>query len=304
MSSSDENPPSIESVLEQLPLNLLKEYIQGNDIKAKKTAKKTDAVEAILEHAQKKGESAFIKELEKDALKLALEELSGDEKVNTESKSKMTKSFKTLFQKAKNKEEFFNSCSIELLTKFLAALGMEEDSSKEEKAEAVQEEILITGLKIGFNTMSKEYINDVCEALKVAKSGSKKACISRIIGQAYPHYLETTEKETKEREKNDISQIKKGITFEELYQYYAEELQDYCKQNGLKKTGSKKIVCKRILKFLEGDLESTRPLKPGERLKKKRGGKKGQKRKGETEEGKEEEKKEEEGESKKKKTKK
>lgn len=266
---SDNTEKDIETVLEEIPLNLLKEYMEGNDIKGKKTTKKV-AVESILEWAQKKGESTFIKELEKDALKLALEEHT-DKKVDTNSKQKMAKSFKTMFGKQKDKVKFFSESSLELLTKFLAALGMEEDSSKEEKADAVLEEILITGLKLGFTTMNKEFINEVCDALKITKTGAKKACVARIIGQAYPHYLEGPTEE-KEKEKNDITQIKAGITFEELYQYYAEELQDYAVQNGLKKTGSKKILCKRILKFLSGDEITTKPLKPGQRHKKKRGG--------------------------------
>ena len=302
MSDSAAETKDFDVVLEELTLPLLKELMEGNDIKGKKTNKKA-AVESILEFAQKKGESAFLKELERDTLKLALEEHSTDDKkvAESNSKRKMEKSFKTLFNKQKDKAKFFDGCSLELLTQFLAALGMEEDSSKEEKSEAVVEEILITGLKLIFSTMNKEFINEVCECLKISKAGSKKACIARIIGQSYPHYLETATPEKEEREKNDIAQIKAGITFEELYQYYAEELQDYAKLNGLKKTGSKKILCKRILKFLEGDDVTTKPLKPGQRHKKKRTG--GVKRKAEEGESKEEESKEEKA-SEKKKTKK
>ena len=285
---SDSEPKEIETLLEEIPLNLLKEYMDGNDIKGKKTNKKV-AVEAILEHAQKKGESTFIKELEKDALKMALEEM--DKKVESESKQKLAKSFKSHFSKQKDKAKYFQECSLELLTKFLAALGMEEDSSKEEKADAVMEELLITGLKLGFTAMAKEFINDVCDALKISKSGTKKACVNRIIGQSYPHYLEANTPEKEEREKNDITKIKEGITFEDLYQFYAEELVEFAKQNGLKKTGSKKIMCKRILKFLAGDETTTKPLKPGQRHKKKKGGKK---RKADEKEGEEKEDKEEE----------
>ncbi|KAL9649572.1 hypothetical protein ABK040_003250 [Willaertia magna] len=291
-SSSDE-AQDLETVLEKLSLDLLKEYMQGNNIKGKKSTKKA-AVDSILEDAQKKGEKEFIKLLEKEpeTLKLALEEF--DVKVTGSNKSKMKSAFEKLFKKSEDKEEFFNKCSLELLTKFLEALGMEEDSSKEEKAEAVMEEILIAGLKAGFSTMAKEFISDVCKALDVPSSGSKKVCIARIIGLSFPHYLDTVGGGKEEKQSNDISNIKDGVDFTELYQYYTEELQEYCKQNGLKKTGSKKELCKRILKFLAGDTETTKPMKPGQRRNKKRG----QKRKKEGEEGEGEKKEGEEGEAK------
>jgi len=52
--------------------------------------------------------------------------------------------------------------------------------------------------------------------------------------------------------------IKKGVTYQDIYQYYfREELVDWSKNNGLKVTGSKKELIQRILAFLDGNKENT-----------------------------------------------
>jgi guanyl-specific ribonuclease Sa len=55
-------------------------------------------------------------------------------------------------------------------------------------------------------------------------------------------------------------EIKKGITFDEIFQaYFLPELKDWCKQHGLKVTGNRRDIIKRILMFLDGDVVSTTP---------------------------------------------
>jgi len=52
--------------------------------------------------------------------------------------------------------------------------------------------------------------------------------------------------------------IQKGITYQDIFQHYLKsEIFDWCKENGLKVSGSKKELINRILAFLGGDKENT-----------------------------------------------
>jgi len=276
----------IDKVLEHLTGSLLKELLEGNNVKKAKTAQKKACIKEILELAGKKGQNLLFTSLEKEELKSALETLSKEE-LDHDNKSKMLAEVKNHFTTLGHKD-FFKALHKDTLVKFAAALEfVEEDATKEELESALEEEILIAGLKQIFASMAKDFVVDVAKTLNIPHSGTKKALEERILSIAYPHLKEEEEeggsdsgdKKKKKGEKSegekkvvtDINKINKDSTFEDLYQYYTKDLHDFADKHGLKKTGTKKELAHRILAwYKDPESKGVKPLKPGEGKKKRK----------------------------------
>jgi len=291
----------IQKVLDHLTNQLLNELLSGHNIKKAKNTPKKQNIKEILDLAAKKGQAILFGNLEKEGLKSALETL-GKEELDHDNKSRMLTEVKKHFTD-KGHKDFFKALNKETLVKFAAALEFEEeDATKEELESALEEEILIAGLRQVFNKMAKEFITDVAKELNLAHSGSKKAVETRILAIAYPHLVDEEEEEKKKSSKKegvkkvatDPSKIGKDSTFEDLYQYYTKDLHDWCDQKGLKKTGTKKELINRILKYFKDPEDKTvKPMKKGEKTQKRRKKSEAQKKK-EAKEKREAKKKEEE----------
>ena len=274
---------TIEEVFESLHANLLKEFLEGNGAKAGKSSTKKKAVSAIMEIAEEKGKGLFLGKLDKDAMKAALLVVEGTDDLGHDSKTKMAKSVKDHISKL-GVDKFFEKLDTNVLDLFCKAMEFEEEGGKDEKIDALCEEILISGLRKMFETMAKEFITDVAKQLKLATSGSRPKLVDRILAEGYPHLKEADKSDDKKKSKKakgdfsdapDVKDIKRGISFQDLYQYYTQQLQDWLKENGYKSSGTKKDLAKRIEGVLKGDekaIKDATKLKPGERRKRKRGG--------------------------------
>jgi len=99
------------------------------------------------------------------------------------------------------------------------------------------------------------------------QTDSRIAILDAIATQTAAKQPQT--KEVKEivfsKEKKEI---KKGITFQDIFQHYnLDEIQLWAKENGLKVSGTKKVLIDRILAYLEGEKEN---ILAGSRLKPKK----------------------------------
>lgn len=266
---------NVSGLLEAINGELVHELLEANQAKQAKNTARKKLAEKILETAQGKGEKLFFEALsdKKDVLRSAMEVFG---EVDHDSKVRFTTDFKKKYSEL-GTEGFFNKMSEAILNKFCEALEFKEEGGKDDLVSGLKEELQVRGLIELFNGMNKEFAVETAKSLKINHSGSKKALVYRIVGQAYSYLLEEAEKESKKEKKEkkdkpavEKKDIKKGVTFEDLYQYYREELTEFCKKNGLKITGTKKETVKRILAFLDGDVEGTKPQKPGESKKKRR----------------------------------
>lgn len=277
----------IEKVLDALTNQLLNELLLGHNIKKAKNTPKKSNIKEVLDLAAKKGQAILFANLEKEALKGALETLSKDE-LDHDNKTKMLTEVKKNFTD-KGHKNFFKALNKETLVKFAAALEFEEEeATKEELENALEEEILIAGLREVFGKMAKEFVVDAAKELRLAHSGSKKAVETRILAIAYPHLAEEEEDEKKKKGDKkgdkkvatDPSKISKDDTFEDLYQYYTKDLHEWCEKNGLKKTGTKKDLIHRMLKYFKDPEDaSVKPQQKGEKTQKKRKKSEAQKKK-------------------------
>jgi len=279
---------TIEEVLDELKVDLLTEFLEGNSVKVKKSqSSKKKLVQQIMETAEKKGEQIFLNALDKEAMKNALHVIEKTDDLGHDSKVKMQKAFKDHIHELGH-DKFFEKMSGDVLDQFCESLSFKEEGEKEEKIDALCEEITVSGLRKMFEVMAGDFIKDVVKALELPTSGSRAKLIDRILAEGYPHLKEAAAKEektkkTKKGEKGakgeyknapDVADIKKGIDFSGLYQYYTGQLQEWLKEKELKTSGSKKELCKRIEGYLNGDekaIKEAQKMKPGERRKRKRG---------------------------------
>jgi len=216
--------------------------------------------------------------LDTDTLKNALLEIG--EKPEKETKVAMIKAFGLAAAKHSNVAEFLGKFKRETLSAFGNALGFKVKSTDKTLVEsALLEEIIIEGILDSFDKMSKEFTTDVAKELGLKYNLGGRETAYLILGSSYPHVLKEFEEQKAklkiEREANKnkpkvekvkkppriagqkpwvgVKQpaLKKGITKEELTQYWTEQLKDFCVKNGLKTTGKKTDLMKRIHLFLE-----------------------------------------------------
>jgi len=269
-----------DKVLEHFSVSLLKELLECNgEKKTKKSAAKKALIQDVLSVAEKKGLANFYAVLGKDEMKAALTTINNEEPDHN-SKSKFLTDIKK-YVSDNTVDKLFGALDQDTLVKFCACLSFEEENaSKAELESALKEEITIAGLRDIFESTNKAYMVDVAKCLGLPHTGTKKKIENSVLGLAYSDALEENEeeeekkkkaKEDKNSETTDITKINKDSTSDDLYQYYQANLVDYCKQEKLKVTGSKKELVQRIIKYLKDpEDKSVRPQQPGDKKKKKK----------------------------------
>jgi len=141
---------------------------------------------------------------------------------------------------------------------FIEAFG-EQPVSDKKKDLIVQAVGLVqmAGTEIFLSKFDVPFLKDVIiRDLKLKCSTDSKNKIIRGIVTGTSAKTERQERDIEfSKEKKTI---KKGISYQDIFQhYYVDEVQDYCKENGLKVSGTKPEIIKRIIAFLDGDTENT-----------------------------------------------
>jgi hypothetical protein len=141
-----------------------------------------------------------------------------------------------------------------------------------------------------FSGFDLESLRALAEDLKLknaAKSSSKRKIVEAIVEQDDIEAPEPPKKKKKSSKAVEVGKkkaIEKGTTYEEIFQhYYVEELRDYAKQKGIKVSGKKPVLIKRILAFLDGNTEGIMAGEKPEKKKKKKTAAKGKKASGKEE---------------------
>jgi NAD-dependent DNA ligase len=103
-------------------------------------------------------------------------------------------------------------------------------------------------------------LHAICTDMKLRnhkKTNSRKALIEAIVSQADVIVPEPVQNRTITKKPTKRA-IEKCTEYEELFQhYFLDQLVDWCKENGLKTSGTKKIIINRILAYFGGDKENT-----------------------------------------------
>ncbi|EGC31658.1 hypothetical protein DICPUDRAFT_156466 [Dictyostelium purpureum] len=113
------------------------------------------------------------------------------------------------------------------------------------------EEITLVGVEIFLFNVQTATLKYICEKLGyVVPNNNPNVMVTSILTGAVPAKKEAPAKKVITFSKKKLP-LKKGLRYHDIFQhYYVEELQSFCREEGLKISGTKKEVINRILNFL------------------------------------------------------
>ena len=231
--------------------------------------KRNDALERSLNSVDSTGISQLTKLFNKLELEticndyLQVEHKAGN---NPHSKVVLTKRLGESLEK-EGLEKWFKKCKdSDILRTFAAVLGITSVPKDDDKAVAyVQKEAPAVIRRFGFqvilNRLETPDLHDICRDMKLknhTKTNNRKALIQAIVTQENVSVPEPVVQRMSLAKKPAKKAIDKCTEYEQLFQhYFLDQLVDWCRENGVKTSGSKKVVINRILAFLGGDKENT-----------------------------------------------
>jgi len=235
--------------------NLVK-IAKQEGLEVKESESKSKIVSKINSTVEEYGVSQLAESLKLLELQEVCEDLDIDHKDNNPKHKVVLK--KRLIEKIieDGTSTFLSSLPQAKLEIFLNALGMKAEKGKEAMVEQLTEAVYSMGAEIFLSKFDVPFLKQCAKDLKIkCPTDSKAKIVNAIVTQTAP---EREEKDMKIVFSAKKLPIKKGITYQDIFQwYYKEELVEYCKENGLKVSGKKKEVIERILAYLDGDKENT-----------------------------------------------
>eukprot|EP00818_Percolomonas_sp_WS_P006485 CAMPEP_0117444872 /NCGR_PEP_ID=MMETSP0759-20121206/5485_1 /TAXON_ID=63605 /ORGANISM="Percolomonas cosmopolitus, Strain WS" /LENGTH=381 /DNA_ID=CAMNT_0005236993 /DNA_START=69 /DNA_END=1214 /DNA_ORIENTATION=+ len=270
----------VEDNLEMLFKNhvskeLLVELLQCNNVKVLSQFKKDNVVAKLMETTMARGQQVVVDDkLSKKTLNAFIAEVKGSEAAHPNNKGELRKELRQLIEAANGFDEAVKKLKVETIDAICEDLGFKEDGDRKDKVEGLTDETRLLGAKALFDRVQYRYMQDLCEKCGLSKKGQKEHLVARFLGQSYRFLLDDAKvppkekkeksekgkkkekKEKKEKPKAetpDVSKIQQGVSDLELHQYYTAQLQQYLKDNELKKGKNKKEMVKIIQSFLNGD---------------------------------------------------
>jgi len=141
-------------------------------------------------------------------------------------------------------------------------LGLEAEGKKEELVRQIGTSVRQVGMETYFSGFDVDSLHDICEDMKLKNTNStnnKRRLVECIVHKQDAKKQEPPKKKQKLSFSKQKKEIAKGITYDDIFQhYYVDEVRDWCRSSGLKSTGKKSALIKRILAFLDGDTETTK----------------------------------------------
>ena len=249
---------------------------------------KKEAINMIMCDIETAAVKQLAANLKLQELKEAVATLKIDHGANTLTKTVLSKRLKESFED-KGCEKWLESCKDDnVIRHFAAALEMknaEKGAIKTLKPEIAKEMELI-GLQVVLSNLTLEVLKDCCDQLSVDnyEHVTSKSALVRALAFNVP----IPSPEPKKKKVVKVGKklpIKDCKTYDQIFQHYGlEDLVEWCKENDVKSSGTKKILINRILDFLGGDKENTMvnqevKRKPKKSVTKKPSSKKGDKKK-------------------------
>jgi hypothetical protein len=302
---------TLNTLLNKLSQKVLSEIASGGGKDLDKE-NKTKTVKAIVDHCYQRGVEKFVSSvLNVDIMKTALQEAG--ETVSNNSRDAVLKQFNDSIGTGEGGlEVFLTKLNQPTLEEFVKLLDFETDATtKDQFSYDIADEVLLLGTRVLIEKASAATLKDALKTIGKKVSGKKAELEDRLLNEAFPGIIEENEEKDSETPKKSKSAtpkqspalknaeiiqnrkpLEKGITYDEVFQgYWADELKDFCRKNGLRATSNKKDLIKRILNWFENPEEKGFPEK---KRKKKQKGTPNKKQKLDNEEKEDKEEKEEE----------
>jgi len=201
--------------------------------------------------------------LKRDDLKALAEKIEGIEWKESDNKNSKTVLIKKLAAAAEKQgiNDFLNEhCSVDQLKSIAEDIDIEASDKKEELVKQIGNSVRTMGLEGFLSAFNVDSLQDVCEDLKLKThhSNNKRKLIEAIVTKKDVEQ-EPKKKKAKVEASKKKKPIQKGSTYDDIFQhYYVGEVREFCKEKGLKTSGKKAVLIKRVLAYLEGDEESTK----------------------------------------------
>lgn len=209
-------------------------------------------------------ESVFITGIEmllKKLTKPLLDRLEADEEisnpVDTKTRSKLV-IISNLLKVIDDRglAEFFNSKDSDLVLDVAVRAKIEVDGDKEDIIERIEQWIIFNGLLALLECFPASELQNWCNLQEIdCDSTSRRRLANALI---YGEDFEETTN-TKKRARTPKPSKKKPVIDENInsvdlvYHYTVNELKEFCEANQIKKTGRKRELVNRILKYLRGE---------------------------------------------------
>jgi len=262
---TDSDPKSLLKGLHSDTLHDL--YLKDNPDQRGQKVSKQAVLSDISNSIEQAGVKTLLANLKREhlALLLAKTDVEFKDDDNKNSKAVLAKKLTSLIDK-EGAQDFLNEHASEDVLKAIAeALDVEPESEK--KADLVAQigtTLRHIGLEVYFNSFDVDLLHDVADDLKLKthNTHNKRKLVDSIVTK------KDVEKEPKAKKaKIEVGKkkpIEKGQTYQGIFQhYYANEVRDYCRDHGLKTTGNKSALIKRILAHFEGDESAKAGAKSG-----------------------------------------
>jgi len=255
---------TINSVLQNIPTKALTElYLADNHgVERNESWKKNDLKKLITPAITSAATKYVVERMTTEQLAAAVAPL----KINHTKKRNNPNSRKVLSKRLTENlmntglTEFFEQyAETPLLTGIAGSLELQPASSKAALVKQIADAADAEGLRLYLESFSEEVLRDVAFDMKLERDplalNSRQVLVECIL-----HNHEIPEKEhVKEviKVSKTKPELKKGVKYQDVFQHYTvEELHDWAKKNGLKTTGNKPDLIKRILAFFDGDKEN------------------------------------------------
>lgn len=241
---------SLTNNLSKLSNKTIQELLEFNQVSFEKEASKESLLLELKKISIQKGLESVLNYLSKEEMKKSIEAVG---EKPAENKTKMFKDLKS-YLKEKGVEEYIQKLE-DGQKKHILERGTKKNFENEQNLKDVfLQQVENDGLEKMLVNMQRKYLVEVSKELGLSEEGTKDQLIKKIFG-----FEEKKKEKIKEKkERGPLPEIKKGITYDEIFQaYFLEELKEYCKKEGLKLSGNRKEVIKRILAHLDG--ESAKP---------------------------------------------
>jgi len=161
--------------------------------------------------------------------------------------------------------KFFSKMADEPLNEFFEAAPSDEEKDEGKKKFPTQVARLVAevGLQVFFSRFDVGFLQDLMETCKLKYDTNNQ----NALAQALALQKNATKEKKKPSKTPKFSSkklpIAKGITYQDIFQhYYADDLHEFCKENDIKHSGTKKEIINRILAFVNDADESVKVGSP------------------------------------------
>ena len=250
-------------------------------------------VTSISDAIESSGVKNLLANVRRDDLKKVAESAKVDLKKgdNANSKAVLTKKLAAAIASEGINDFLSEHVPVDVLKTIAGDLEVKVSDKKDELVEEIGSAVRKVGMETYFGSFEVDQLQDVAEdlGLKTHHTNNKRKLVECIVNKEDAPKEPKTKKAKVEPSKKKKA-IAKGSTYEDIFQhYYVGEVRDWCREHGLKTSGKKGVLIKRILAFLEGDEETTKAAPKGKKGGKANGSTKKEEKKEEEEKGEKEE---------------